>query len=197
MSSSTAAAAQPAVTSRLTISGEALRDAPARLSSRSLQQMLATLPGWASEDNGLVHVRGVDDGFLYVEDGVPVYDRVESALRRRAGPGRHRQHARDDRLRAGRVRIEVGRGDRDAIDRRAAPALDRRARRRRRQRRPGGRPRLRQRAVRPGRPALNAAAERSDRFLDPVHPDNFHNRGARPLAAPGRQSPSARRIGST
>ena len=71
------AAAQPTVESRLTISGDALRAAPARLSSRSLQQMLATLPGWSSEDNGLVHVRGVDDGFLYVEDGVPVYDRVD------------------------------------------------------------------------------------------------------------------------
>jgi len=64
----------PPVTTRMTIAGEALRQLPTRLPSRGVQQLLATLPGWASEDNGLLHVRGVDDGFLYVEDGVPVYD---------------------------------------------------------------------------------------------------------------------------
>ena len=38
---------------------------------------MATLPGWATEDNGLLHVRGIDDGFLYVIDGVPVYERLD------------------------------------------------------------------------------------------------------------------------
>ena len=38
---------------------------------------MATLPGWSSEDNGLLHVRGTDDGFLYVFDGVPVYERLD------------------------------------------------------------------------------------------------------------------------
>ena len=68
----------PIAATRVTVAGESLRQAPARLRSRGLQQMLATLPGWADEDNGLLHVRGVDDGFLYVEDGVPVYDRVDT-----------------------------------------------------------------------------------------------------------------------
>ena len=68
----------PPVTTRMTIAGDALRQMPTRLPSRGVQQVLATLPGWASEDNGLLHVRGVDDGVLYVEDGVPVYDRLDT-----------------------------------------------------------------------------------------------------------------------
>ena len=43
------------------------------------------MPGWATEDNGLLHSRGVDDGFLYVVDGVPVYERLDQTLRARAG----------------------------------------------------------------------------------------------------------------
>jgi outer membrane receptor protein involved in Fe transport len=30
-----------------------------------------------AEDNGLLHVRGVDDGLLYVQDGIPVYARLD------------------------------------------------------------------------------------------------------------------------
>lgn len=38
---------------------------------------MASLAGWSTEDNGLLHVRGVDDGFLYVIDGIPVYERLD------------------------------------------------------------------------------------------------------------------------
>ncbi|MGH9311017.1 MAG: hypothetical protein ACRD1U_16695, partial [Vicinamibacterales bacterium] len=64
-------------TTRVTLGGDAVRRAPARLRSRGLQSAIATAPGWATEDNGLLHVRGVDDGFLYVIDGVPVYERLD------------------------------------------------------------------------------------------------------------------------
>jgi len=40
-------------------------------------QAVATTPGWATEDNGLLHARGVDDGFLYVVDGLPIYERLD------------------------------------------------------------------------------------------------------------------------
>ena len=63
-----------------TVSGDRLRALPARVLSRALPQALAAAPGWAEEDNGLLHVRGVDDGVLYVEDGIPVYDRVDVAF---------------------------------------------------------------------------------------------------------------------
>ena len=171
------AAAQPAVASRLTISGDALRTAPARLSSRSLQQMLATLPGWASEDNGLVHVRGVDDGFLYVEDGVPVYDRVDQLFGVAPDPaGIGSLH-----VMTGYVPAEYGLKSGAVIEIRSTAVP--------RQRWTGeldagtGSDALAAGRVFASGPlgradlALNAAGERSDRFLDPVHPDNFHNQG--------------------
>ena len=171
------AAAQPTVESRLTISGDALRAAPARLSSRSLQQMLATLPGWSSEDNGLVHVRGVDDGFLYVEDGVPVYDRVDQLFGVAPDPaGIGSLH-----VMTGYVPAEYGLKSGAVIEIRSAAVP--------RQRWTGqfdagtGSDALAAGRAFASGPlgaadlAVNAAGERSDRFLDPVHPDNFHNTG--------------------
>ena len=73
-------ASQPVSTAaRITLAGDAVRRAPIRISSRGLQDAIATTPGWATEDNGLLHARGVDDGFLYVIDGVPMYERMDSA----------------------------------------------------------------------------------------------------------------------
>lgn len=46
--------------------------------SRRLQDLLATTAGWSAEDNGLLHVRGADDGVLFVVDGVPVADRWDA-----------------------------------------------------------------------------------------------------------------------
>src|SRR5262245_60151409 len=43
-----------------------------------LQELIATTPGMATENNGLVHIRGVDDGALYVLDGVPITDRLDA-----------------------------------------------------------------------------------------------------------------------
>jgi outer membrane receptor protein involved in Fe transport len=43
-----------------------------------LRKVLKTIPGFVAEDNGLLHVRGVDDGMLYVIDGIPYPDRVDN-----------------------------------------------------------------------------------------------------------------------
>ena len=61
----------------MTLGGESLRDSAPRVRRRGLQDVLATVPGWGSEDNGLLHVRGVDEGVLYVIDGVPAYERFD------------------------------------------------------------------------------------------------------------------------
>jgi hypothetical protein len=42
-----------------------------------LQALVSTAPGWNTENDGLMHIRGVDDGTLYVMDGVPTPDRVD------------------------------------------------------------------------------------------------------------------------
>jgi len=42
-----------------------------------LQALISTTPGWNTENDGLMHIRGVDDGTLFVVDGVPTPDRVD------------------------------------------------------------------------------------------------------------------------
>jgi outer membrane receptor protein involved in Fe transport len=60
-----------------TVAGDAIRRVPEPIPSQRVQSALASLPGWMAEDNGLLHVRGVDDGLLYVQDGIPVYARLD------------------------------------------------------------------------------------------------------------------------
>ena len=57
---------------------EFIRRTPGATSSLNVQRMIATLPGWTTENNGLLHVRGVDDGVLYVIDGIPIADRLDA-----------------------------------------------------------------------------------------------------------------------
>jgi hypothetical protein len=42
-----------------------------------LQALISSSPGWNTENDGLMHIRGVDDGTLYVIGGVPIPDRVD------------------------------------------------------------------------------------------------------------------------
>lgn len=66
------------VASRVSLAAGSLDQIPVRTRSRAVQDIVATLPGWSAEDNGLLHSRGVDDGFLYVIDGLPVYERLDA-----------------------------------------------------------------------------------------------------------------------
>ena len=166
------------VATRTTLAGSSVQQMPATLRSRALQDSLATLPGWASEDNGLLHVRGVDDGFLYVQDGVPVYDRVDAIFGIATDPADVAvMHVLtgyippEFGLKSGAVisvestssepsdwmgSVDVGVGSEHAASTRvhAGGALSSRI-----------------------DASGSFAAERSGRFLDPVHPDNFHNVG--------------------
>ena len=65
------------IATRTSLGADSIARTPVRAGSSRLQDVVATLPGWATEDNGLLHSRGVDDGFLYVVDGVPVYERLD------------------------------------------------------------------------------------------------------------------------
>jgi len=51
--------------------------APSVVRRDQLQALVSTTPGWNTENDGLMHIRGVDDGALYVVDGVPTPDRVD------------------------------------------------------------------------------------------------------------------------
>ena len=64
--------------SATTIGERSIRHAPRTSRNRLLQELVATSPGSATENNGLIHIRGVDDGILYVIDGVPIGDRLDA-----------------------------------------------------------------------------------------------------------------------
>jgi outer membrane receptor for ferrienterochelin and colicin len=167
----------PAPSTMLTLSQEALQALPARLGSRALPQMLATLPGWSSEDNGLLHVRGVDDGFLYVEDGVPVYDRIDAVF------GIAPSAATIDTMNVltGYIPAEHGMKAGAVIE---VHSTSKRQGWAGTATTGGGSNRTATGQATAGGPltkglgvGASVVSERSDRFLDPIHPGNFHNRG--------------------
>lgn len=162
-----------------TLSGELVQQLAGGLPTRGLQAAIATLPGWTSEDNGLLHARGVDDGFLYVVDGVPVYERLDPLFGlaphattigslqvlegyippeyglRSGGVIEVRSAAREERGWAGAADATSGTfGTRSASGAVQAPVGD------------------------AGSVVLSAAGQRSHRHLDPVHPSNLHNAGS-------------------
>ena len=134
------------IATRTSLGADSIARTPVRAGSSRLQDVVATLPGWATEDNGLLHSRGVDDGFLYVVDGVPVYERLDRTSGVAPDASTNRRAHRRQRLRAAGVRPQGRRRHRGADPRRgervARPGRDRRRQRRRR----GGRRRGRRRA---------------------------------------------------
>jgi len=165
------------IATRTSVGAESIARAPGRAGSRRLQDVVATLPGWATEDNGLLHSRGVDDGFLYVVDGVPVYERLDQT----SGVGPDASTVEALTVVTGYVPPEYGYKSGGVIDIRTRAAAG---------------PWRGLAAIGGGSDAaadgegmaggavgrgaslwLQAAAQRSSRFLDPVHPDNLHNDG--------------------
>jgi outer membrane receptor for ferrienterochelin and colicin len=175
----TAETNQPVTTTtRTTLAGDAVRRAPIRISSRGLQDAIATTPGWATEDNGLLHARGVDDGFLYVVDGVPMYERMDSVH----GVAPHLEMVESVNVLVGHVPPEFGFKSGGVIEVRTSSGKSDSWQ--------GnvqastGSDATRQGSSVFGGPIGRATAltlgfsgQRSDRFLDPVHPDNLHNSG--------------------
>ena len=164
-------------TSRVSIAGESIARVPVRSLARGVQDAIATLPGWATEDNGLLHVRGTDDGFLYVIDGVPVYERLDQL----SGIGPELATIESITVITGYVPAEFGYKAGGVIDVRSKSAaaawtgstqIGR-----------GSDDNTVGVVSMGGKPAPNVAgtagfaAQQSDFFLDPVHPDNLHNHG--------------------
>jgi outer membrane receptor for ferrienterochelin and colicin len=174
-----AESSQPVTTAtRVTLAGESVRRGPVRIASRGLQDAVATVPGWAKEDNGLLHARGVDDGFLYVIDGVPVYERMDSLF----GVAPDLEMVDSVNVMTGYVPPEFGFKSGGVIEVRSASRtsdawlgnaqIG------------GGSDATWQASTTAGGPLTRSTAltfgvsgQTSDRFLDPVHPDNLHNHG--------------------
>ncbi|HJS59954.1 MAG TPA: TonB-dependent receptor [Vicinamibacteria bacterium] len=161
-----------------TLAGEAVRRAPAALRHNALRVAVSTTPGWTSEDNGLVHYRGVDDGLLLVLDGVPVYERLDPQF----GVGLDPAALESVRILSGFVPPEFGLRSGGVIEVRSrgaavdswAGAIN------------AGGGTYRSQAISAlaqgplGRNASVTASvggERARRYLDPVSLDNLHNEG--------------------
>jgi outer membrane receptor protein involved in Fe transport len=162
--------------SRRSIAGDSLAQMPVRARSRALQDVVATLPGWTTEDNGLLHARGVDDGFLYVIDGVPVYERLDAL----SGIAPDLASVASVSVITGYVPPEFGHKAGGVIEIRSASAARWNATADVSTGSDAARDASLTAGGRLGARAslrLGLSATRSDRFLDPVHPDNLHNNG--------------------
>ena len=162
---------------RTSIAGTTLAHIPVRVMAKGVQEAVATLPGWATEDNGLLHVRGSDDGFLYVIDGVPVYERLDQL----SGLAPDLSTVESINVLTGYIPPQFGYKAGGVIELSSrSPASTwmgaLQAQRGSDHDTSGtisiGGPLTQQLTM-----TLGAAAQRSDRFLDPVHPDNLHNDG--------------------
>ena len=167
-----------ATSTRVTLGGDTLRDAAPRVRTRGLQDVLATVPGWASEDNGLVHVRGVDEGVLYVVDGVPWYERFDSLF----GVAPDPMTLESITVSTGYIPPEFGFKSGAVVEVRSAAAPSSRwtgaAEMAVASESTGDGAVLAAGPLSNGASlAFNLAGQRSARFLDPTHPDNFHNSG--------------------
>jgi outer membrane receptor protein involved in Fe transport len=68
----------PEVSPSMRVEEQEVERFPGASAGGQVQQLVATAPGWSTEDNGLLHNRGVDDGFLYVVGGIPWFDRIDT-----------------------------------------------------------------------------------------------------------------------
>jgi hypothetical protein len=75
----TAASIDPdATSSTLLLGAAAIERAPRVVHTRQIQALVAETPGIVVQNNGLLNIRGVEDGILYVIDGIPAGDRVDA-----------------------------------------------------------------------------------------------------------------------
>jgi outer membrane receptor protein involved in Fe transport len=164
--------------SAATLAANFIGRAPRVNRGRQLQELIATAPGMATENNGLLHVRGVEDGVLYVLDGVPVADRLDAL----SASSFDTDTINSLQVITGGMPAEFGGRNAAVIVVQPKSGIDQGV---------AGSLRAGAGDFRTGDIAAalggrlgkkfgffaNAATNRSDRFLDPVDPRNFNNRG--------------------
>jgi hypothetical protein len=161
-----------------TVDESFIRRQPGTAGGRRMQNVIATTPGWRTENDGLLHVRGVDDGILYVVDGIPVTDRQDVV----SGNSYDTEVIRSLEVITGNIPTEFG-GRSGAVvavqsksmigePLQASFAVG------------GGSWRARELSAtlggsikKSGGVLVSVSGNRSDRFLDPVDPANFNNHG--------------------
>ncbi|MBO0726372.1 MAG: TonB-dependent receptor, partial [Blastocatellia bacterium] len=164
--------------SETTLAANFIGRAPRVNRGGQLQELIATTPSVATENNGLIHIRGVDDGILYVLDGVPVADRLDAL----SASSFDTDTINSLQVIAGGVPAEFGGRNAAVVIVQPKSGIDQ-----------GLNGSLRAGAGDFGARDIaaafgggfgkkfgffaNVATNHSDRFLDPVDPRNFHNSG--------------------
>ena len=161
-----------------TVDESFIQRSTASSANRQLQKTIATTAGWRAENDGLLHVRGVDDGILYVVDGVPVTDRLDVV----SGNAYNTETIRSLNVITGNIPAEFGGRSGAVVTIQSKSSI--------------GTPltgglslgagSFDARAINATIGAgltrkfgflINASGNRSRRFLDPVSPENFNNLG--------------------
>ncbi len=151
---------------------------PGAAQSSKLQSVVATTPGWRTENDGLLHIRGVDDGILYVIDGIPVTDRLDVL----SGNSYDTEAIRSLNVMTGNIPAEFGGRSGAVVNIQSKSIVGMR---------PkgslsfgGGSFQSREVNATIGKSfgkkigfLVTTSGTRSDRFIDPVDPRNFNNRG--------------------
>jgi hypothetical protein len=155
-----------------------IKRSPGAVRPNQLQRLIATTPGWFADDNGLLHIRGVDDGIVYVVDGIPTISRLDAI----SASAFDTEMARSLNILTGNIPAEFGGRSgavitiqpRSGIDTPLTGSISTGA----------GSFRTGEVSYTLGgrlRKSLGfffaSSASRSDRFLDPPDPRNFNNRG--------------------
>lgn len=164
--------------SKVTLDSRTLEKTASTQIGKGLAPILAQTPGWVPDDNGRLHVRGTESAVLYVVDGVPIVDRMDTAF---ASPLDPRQ-VESLEIFTGNIPAEFGNrlggvvnvNNKSGLDQPFQGGIDLFA----------GNFRRGQAAFNIGGAinhqfALNFSGllSRSDRFLDPPSEANFNNRG--------------------
>lgn len=164
--------------SSTTLAANFIQRAPRVNRGRQLQEVIASTPGFATENNGLLHLRGVDDGILYVVDGIPIADRLDAI----SASSFDTDTINSLQVITGNIPAEFGGRNAGVVIVQPKSGIDEKV---------FGTLRTGAGDFRTGDVAAafgrsfgkrlgifaDAATNRSDRFLDPVDPRNFNNRG--------------------
>ena len=161
-----------------TLAANFIQRAPRVNRGRQLQELISSTPGFATENNGLIHPRGVDDGILYVIDGIPIADRLDAV----SASSFDTDNINSLQVLIGNIPAEFGGRNGGVVIVQPKSGIDENV---------FGVLRSGASDFRTGDIAAafgrsfgkrfgffaDAGANRSDRFLDPVDPRNFHNHG--------------------
>lgn len=164
--------------SKTILDANALQRAALADSGEGLARLILTTPGWVPDDNGRIHARGTASQILYVVDGIPIIDRLDTAF----APSLDPRAVQALEIVTGNIAAEYGNRLGAVVNIQNKSGVDQPF---------GGTVTINAGNFRRAEAALtfggavnhqlaisfSTLVSRSDRFLDPPSEENFNNRG--------------------